>query len=35
MPSETLLMGAGWAQERAKTCKKKLGHWYQKTALWG
>ncbi|WP_233445460.1 polymorphic toxin type 44 domain-containing protein [Enterobacter asburiae] len=30
IPSETLLMGAGWAQERAKTSKKKWGHWYQK-----
>jgi hypothetical protein len=30
IPSETLLMGAGWAQERAKTAKKKWGHWYQK-----
>ncbi|MCX8287720.1 polymorphic toxin type 44 domain-containing protein [Enterobacter pseudoroggenkampii] len=30
IPSKTLLMGAGWAQERAKTSKKKWGHWYQK-----
>lgn len=30
IPSEILLMGAGWAQEKAGSSKKEFGHWYQK-----
>lgn len=30
IPAKILLMGAGFAQERAKTNRKEWGHWYQK-----
>lgn len=30
IPAEILLMGAGFAQEMAKTTRKRWGHWYQK-----